>query len=54
MTTLGWLSIAYFGIFILINGIGIMYIKKYTNPTEKAIQRKLERRWKKRSLQKNS
>ena len=54
MTTLGWLSIAYLGLFILINGIGIMYVKKCTNPTEKAIQRKLERRWKKRSSQRNS
>lgn len=54
MNTLGWVSIAYFGLFILINGIGIIYIKKCTNPTEKAIQAKLERKWKKRSLRKNS
>ena len=53
MTTLGWLSIAYFGLFILINGIGIIYIKRWTNPTEKEVQRKLERKWKKRSSPRN-
>jgi hypothetical protein len=53
MNTLGWIAVAYLGLFILINGIGIIYIKKCTNPSEKEIQRKLERKWKKRSSPRN-
>ncbi len=48
-----WLIGLAFVITSLINIIGIIYIKTKVNPTKEQIQRKLDKRWKKRNSRRN-